>query len=84
MGSETVYIVFCLQFHLLFAWILNAFVNLNINSNQLCTARTVWSDSVIRLVSVRFDKFITCTQTVTNEKQRRTEMTDEKQKTPDQ
>ena len=36
---------------------------------QLCMARTVWSDRVIRLVWVSSGKFSTCT--VTSEKQRK-------------
>ena len=40
---------------------------------QLCTARTVWFNAVIRPVSVRSGKFTT--SMVINEKQRKTELT---------
>ena len=40
---------------------------------QLCTARTVWSDPVIRPISVLSGTFNT--RMVTNEKQRKTEQT---------
>ena len=40
---------------------------------QLCIASTVWSDPIIRPISVRFGKFTT--RMVPNEKQRKTELT---------